>query len=110
MSRSKWRGEEGESRDITYAWLLEQTQRAANALKHHGVGAGDVVGICPAPAIWSSSAMLACSRIGAPQRRPSAASPPRASERMAFSDAKAPITVDERAPQGQGGASQAVRR
>ncbi|HEY6762903.1 MAG TPA: acetyl-coenzyme A synthetase N-terminal domain-containing protein [Baekduia sp.] len=29
----KSRGEEGESEDIFYAWLLEQTQRAANALK-----------------------------------------------------------------------------
>src|SRR6478752_2817819 len=38
----KWRGEEGESKDITYSWLLEQTQRAANALKDAGVEAGDV--------------------------------------------------------------------
>jgi len=39
-----WRGEEGEARDVTYAELLADTQRFANALRDHGVGKGDVVG------------------------------------------------------------------
>src|SRR5215208_4182237 len=40
-----WRGEEGEERDITYAELLHETQKFANALKDRGIGKGDVVGI-----------------------------------------------------------------
>ncbi len=40
-----WRGEEGEERDITYADLLGDVQRFANALKDLGVRKGDVVGI-----------------------------------------------------------------
>ena len=40
-----WRGEEGEERDITYAALLGDVQRFANALLDHGIGKGDVVGI-----------------------------------------------------------------
>src|ERR1700755_533588 len=40
-----WRGEEGEELDVTYADLLRDTQRFANALKDNGIGKGDVVGI-----------------------------------------------------------------
>ena len=40
-----WRGEEGEERDVTYAELLADVQRFANALKDRGIGPGDVVGI-----------------------------------------------------------------
>ena len=40
-----WRGEEGEERDVTYAELLADTQRFANALRDHGIEKGDVVGI-----------------------------------------------------------------
>jgi acetyl-CoA synthetase len=91
----KWRGEEGESRDITYAWLLEQTQRAANALKDHGVGAGDVVGIFLPMIPEVVVAMLACSRIGAPHNVVFGGfSAESVKERMEFSDAKALITVD----------------
>jgi acetyl-CoA synthetase len=91
----KWRGEEGESRDITYAWLLEQTQRAANALKDHGVGAGDVVGIFLPMIPEVIVAMLACSRIGAPHNVVFGGfSAESVKERMEFSDAKALITVD----------------
>ena len=35
-----WRGEEGEERDITYGWLLDQVQRFANVLKDNGVAVG----------------------------------------------------------------------
>jgi acetyl-CoA synthetase len=91
----KWRGEEGESRDITYAWLLEQTQRAANALKDHGVSAGDVVGIFLPMIPEVVVAMLACSRIGAPHNVVFGGfSAESVKERMEFSDAKALITVD----------------
>ncbi|HEX5925854.1 MAG TPA: acetate--CoA ligase [Baekduia sp.] len=91
----KWRGEEGEARDITYAWLLEQTQRAANALKDRGVGAGDVVGIFLPMIPEVVVAMLACSRIGAPHNVVFGGfSAESVKERMEFSDAKALITVD----------------
>src|SRR5207247_11067932 len=41
----RWAGEEGETRDITYADLLRAVPRLANALKDLGIGEGDVVGI-----------------------------------------------------------------
>jgi acetyl-CoA synthetase len=91
----KWRGEEGEERDITYAWLLEQTQRAANALKDHGVQQGDVVGIFLPMIPEVVVAMLACARIGAPHNVVFGGfSAESVKERMAFSQAKALITVD----------------
>ena len=37
-----WRGEEGEERELTYAQLLDDVQRLANALKARGIGKGDV--------------------------------------------------------------------
>ena len=43
-----WRGEEGEERDVTYDELLRDVKRFANALKDHGIEAGDVVGHLPA--------------------------------------------------------------
>jgi acetyl-CoA synthetase len=90
-----WRGEEGEERDITYAWLLEQTQRAANALKDRGIQAGDVVGIFLPMIPEVVVAMLACSRIGAPHNVVFGGfSAESVKERMEFSDAKALITVD----------------
>src|ERR1700759_2033944 len=60
-----WRGEEGERRDVTYAELLAQTQRFANALKDLGVQKGDVVGIYLPMIPEVAVAMLACARIGA---------------------------------------------
>jgi acetyl-CoA synthetase len=90
-----WRGEEGEEREITYAWLLEQTQRAANALKEHGVGTGDVVGIFLPMIPEVVVAMLACARIGAPHNVVFGGfSAESVKERMEFSDAKALITAD----------------
>src|SRR3954464_2590113 len=91
----KWRGEEGEERDITYAWLLEQTQRAANALKDAGVQQGDVVGIFLPMIPEVVVAMLACARIGAPHNVVFGGfSAESVKERMEFSEAKALITVD----------------
>ena len=61
-----WHGEEGEERDVTYADLLRDVQRFANALKARGIGAGDVVGIYLPMIPEVVVAMLACARIGAP--------------------------------------------
>jgi len=90
-----WRGEEGEEREITYAWLHEQTQRAANALKAHGVKTGDVVGIFLPMIPEVIVAMLACARIGAPHNVVFGGfSAESVKERMEFSNAKALITAD----------------
>jgi len=90
-----WHGEEGETREITYGWLLEQTQRAANALKAHGVGEGDVVGIYLPMIPEVVVAMLACARIGAPHNVVFGGfSAESVKERMEFSEAKALITAD----------------
>jgi acetyl-CoA synthetase len=90
-----WRGEEGEERDITYADLLRDVQKFANALKDHGVGPGDVVGIYLPMIPEVVVAMLACARIGAPHNVVFGGfSPEAVRERMEFSEAKALITVD----------------
>ena len=90
-----WRGEEGEERDVTYADLLRDAQRFANALKDRGVGKGDVVGIYLPMIPEVAVAMLACARIGAPHNVVFGGfSPESVKERMEFSEAKALITVD----------------
>jgi len=90
-----WCGEEGEQRDITYAELLERVQRFANALRDHGIGKGDVVGIFLPMIPEVVVAMLACTRIGALHNVVFGGfSPEAVKERMGFSDAKALITVD----------------
>jgi acetyl-CoA synthetase len=61
-----WRGEEGETRDITYADLHADVQRFANALKDRGIEKGDVVGIYLPMIPEVVVSMLACARIGAP--------------------------------------------
>jgi acetyl-CoA synthetase len=90
-----WRGEEGEERDVTYADLLRDVQRFANALKDHGVGPGDIVGIYLPMIPEVVVAMLACARIGAPHNVVfggfSAGS---VGERMEVSEAKVLVTVD----------------
>src|SRR5437588_327812 len=90
-----WRGEEGEERDVTYADLLRDVQRFANALKDNGIGKGDVVGIFLPMIPEVVVAMLACARIGAPHNLVVGGfSPESVRERMEFSDAKALVTVD----------------
>ncbi|HWI94976.1 MAG TPA: acetate--CoA ligase [Solirubrobacterales bacterium] len=90
-----WRGEEGEERDITYAELLADTQRFANALKDVGVEAGDIVGIYLPMIPEVVVAMLACARIGAPHNVVFGGfSAEAVRERMEFSEAKALVTVD----------------
>jgi acetyl-CoA synthetase len=90
-----WRGEEGEARDVTYAELLADVQRFANALKAHGIRKGDVVGIFLPMIPEVVVAMLACARIGAPHNVVFGGfSAESVRERMEFSEAKALITVD----------------
>ena len=90
-----WRGEEGEERDVTYAELLADVQRFANALKDRGIGPGDVVGIFLPMIPEVAVAMLACARIGAVHNVVFGGfSPESVRERMEFSEAKALITVD----------------
>jgi acetyl-CoA synthetase len=90
-----WRGEEGEERDITYAELLADVQRFANALRDHGIGRGDVVGIYLPMIPEVVVSMLACARIGAPHNVVFGGfSPEAVRERMEFSEARALITVD----------------
>ncbi len=90
-----WRGEEGEERDVTYADLLRDTQKLANALKDNGVEQGDVVGIFLPMIPEVVVAMLACARIGAPHNVVFGGfSPQSVSERMKVSEAKLLITAD----------------
>ncbi len=90
-----WRGEEGEERALTYNWLHEQVQRAANALTDLGVMPGDVVGIFLPMIPEVIVAMLACTRIGAPHNVVFGGfSVESVRERMAESRAKVLITAD----------------
>lgn len=58
-------GEPGDTREITYAQLLEEVSRAAGALEALGLGAGDRVAIYLPLIPEAVVAMLACARIGA---------------------------------------------
>jgi acetyl-CoA synthetase len=62
-----WEGEpEGDAETITYARLLADVVRFANALRALGVGKGTPVGIYMGMAPALPVAMLACARLGAP--------------------------------------------
>jgi acetyl-CoA synthetase len=61
-----WEGEPGDTRTITYAALLRDVCKAANALTSLGVKAGDRVAIYMPMVPETAVAMLACARIGAP--------------------------------------------
>jgi acetyl-CoA synthetase len=61
-----WEGEPGDRLTITYAELLEQVCKCANALKELGVARGDRVAIYMPMIPELPIAMLACARIGAP--------------------------------------------
>jgi acetyl-CoA synthetase len=97
-----WRGEDGQERDLTYAQLLAEVQRFANALKDLGVRRGDVVGIYLPMIPEVVVAMLACARIGAPHNVVFGGfSAEAVRERMEFSEARALITVDGAARKGK---------
>src|SRR3954466_3265003 len=90
-----WRGEEGEEEEVTYADLLRDTQKLANAMKDRGIEKGDVVGIYLPMIPEVVVAMLACARIGAPHNLVFGGfSPDSVKERMEFSEAKALITTN----------------
>ena len=59
-------GEPGDSRTITYAELLTDVKKAANALVELGIKAGDRVAIYMPMIPEAAIAILACARIGAP--------------------------------------------
>ena len=61
-----WEGEPGDRRVLTYADLLAEVCRCANALRELGVGRGDRVAIYMPMIPEMPIAMLACTRIGAP--------------------------------------------
>ena len=60
-----WEGEPGDTRTITYAELLDEVCRFANALRSLGVRKGDRVNIYLGMVPELPVAMLACARIGA---------------------------------------------
>jgi acetyl-CoA synthetase len=60
-----WEGEPGDARVLTYADLLDEVQRFANALKGLGVQRGDRVNIYLPMIPEAAISMLACARIGA---------------------------------------------
>jgi acetyl-CoA synthetase len=61
-----WEGEPGDTRTITYAQLLDDVCRLANALQELGIGKGDRVNIYLGMVPELPMSLLACARIGAP--------------------------------------------
>ena len=97
-----WIGEDGAARDVTYAELLEMTQRFANALKGLGVEKGDVVGIYMPMIPETPAAMLACARIGATHNVVFGGfSVEAVRERMEVSDAKVLVTANANLRRGK---------
>jgi acetyl-CoA synthetase len=97
-----WEGEDATRRQVTYADLLDSTQRFANVLRGLGVGKGEVVGIFLPMIPEAVAAMLACARIGAIHNVVFGGfSAESVSERMEFSDAKLLVTADATLRRGQ---------
>ncbi|MCP4794174.1 MAG: acetate--CoA ligase [Actinomycetia bacterium] len=59
-----WEGEPGDTRQITYAELLDEVSRFANVLKGLGLERGDRIAIYMPMILELPIAMLACTRIG----------------------------------------------
>jgi len=97
-----WVGEDGDTKDVTYAELLASTKRFANVLKKLGVEKGDVVGIYLPMLPETPAAMLACARIGAVHNVVFGGFSVQAvKERMEFSDAKVLVTADATLRRGE---------
>ncbi len=97
-----WEGEDAVRREVTYAELLDSTQRFANVLKGLGIGKGDVVGIYLPMLPETVAAMLGCARIGAIHNVVFGGfSAESVKERMQFSDAKALVTADATLRRGE---------
>jgi acetyl-CoA synthetase len=92
-----WVGEPAdETKDVTYAEMLGEASRLANALRSLGVRKGDRVGIYMGMVPELPIAMLACARIGAPHVVVFGGfSSESLAERMRDSGAKILITQDE---------------
>jgi acetyl-CoA synthetase len=92
-----WVGEpDGESTDLTYAEMLREVSRLANAIRKLGVAKGDRVGIYMGMVPELPIAMLACARIGAPHVVVFGGfSSESLAERLRDSGAKLLITQDE---------------
>jgi acetyl-CoA synthetase len=60
-----WEGEEGQTRRMTYGELYRQVNRAANALRSLGLGAGDAIGLYMPMTPEIVVALLAIAKIGA---------------------------------------------
>jgi acetyl-CoA synthetase len=90
-----WEGEPGDTRTITYADLLDEVQRFANALKDLGVAKGDRVNIYLPMIPELPIALLACARIGAPHSVVFGGfSPDALADRINDAEAKVLITAD----------------
>jgi acetyl-CoA synthetase len=97
-----WEGEDASRREVTYAELLDSTQRFANVLKGLGVSKGDVVGIYLPMVPEAVAAMLGCARIGAIHNVVFGGfSATSVAERMEFSEAKALVTADATMRRGE---------
>ena len=97
-----WEGEDATRREVTYAELLDSTQRFANAMRDLGVGRGDVVGIFLPMIPETAVAMLACARIGAIHNVVFGGfAAESVKERMQFSDAKLLVTADATLRRGE---------
>jgi acetyl-CoA synthetase len=91
-----WEGEpEGDRKAITYAELLDEVCKCANALKELGVKRGDRVAIYMPMILELPIAMLACTRIGAPHNVVFGGfSATALSDRINDAEAKVVITAD----------------
>src|SRR5437660_11275326 len=97
-----WVGEDGATRDVTYADLLSMTKRFANGLKKLGIEKGDVVGIYMPMLPETPAAMLACARIGATHNVVFGGfSVNSVKERMEVSDAKVLVTANSSLRRGK---------
>jgi len=90
-----WEGEPGDRRTLTYAELLDEVCRCANALRSLGVARGDRVAIYLPMIPELPVAMLACARIGAIHSVVFAGFSARAlADRIEDADARVVITAD----------------
>jgi acetyl-CoA synthetase len=90
-----WEGEDGTTKELTYAQMLASTNKIANGLKGLGFRKGDVVGVYMPMIPEALSTLLACSRIGAIHAVVfSGFSPPALAARLRDSGAKFLVTCD----------------
>src|SRR6478672_9216363 len=91
----KWEGEPGDSRELTYADLLAEVSKAANALTDLGLAAGDRVAIYMPMVPEAIVSMLACARLGIMHSVVFAGfSPTALRQRVDDAEAKLVITTD----------------